>query len=273
MSDAGRPRPTDTPPDRQLVIAVSLKMYLDPAHTASWSSAVAELAGSHPAVVEGRVKLIVLPSFPSVPKVLSVFAGSAVEVGAQDLFWEDRGPYTGGVSGADLKQIGCSYVEVGHVERRQIFGEDHKVASRKLAAALRNGLTPIICIGEDHQAPPQLAAAECIAQLEDMLRDLPAKGPASRLIFAYEPVWAIGRPEPAGIDHIVAVVAALRVWVRAQPTIGDFSVIYGGSAGGGLLAALMDATDGLFLGRFAHDPAALKAILDETLQLEMSHLR
>src|SRR5665213_1368128 len=116
MNDAGRSRPIDTRPHRQIEIAVSLKMYLDHAHTVSWSTAVA--------------------------------------VGAQDLFWEDRGPYTGAVSGADLRQIGCSYVEVGHVERRRVFGEDRKVARRKLTAALRNGLTPIICVGEDQQAPP-----------------------------------------------------------------------------------------------------------------------
>ena len=267
MNDAGRSRPIDTRPHRQIEIAVSLKMYLDHAHTVSWSTAVAEWAPSHPAIVEGRVKLIVLPSFPSLPEVLSIFAGTAVEVGAQDLFWEDRGPYTGAVSGADLRQIGCSYVEVGHVERRRVFGEDNKVASRKLTAALRNGLTPIICVGEDQQAPPELAATECVARLEGMLQDLAPEGPASRLIFAYEPVWAIGMPEPAGIDHIVAVVAALRAWIRAQSRIGDFSVIYGGSAGGGLLPALMGATDGLFLGRFAHDPLALKAILDEVLQV------
>jgi triosephosphate isomerase len=267
MKDAGQPRPTDTRPHRQLEIAVSLKMYLDHAHTVSWSNAVAEWVGSHPALVEGRVKLIVLPSFLSLPEVLSIFAGTAVEVGAQDLFWEDRGPYTGAVSGADLKQIGCSYVEVGHVERRRVFGEDNKVARRKLTAALRNGLTPIICVGEDHQAPPELAAAECVAQLDSVLHDLAPESPASRLIFAYEPVWAIGMPEPASIDHIVAVVTALRAWIRAQSRIGEFSVIYGGSAGEGLLPALMGATDGLFLGRFAHDPVALKLILDEALQL------
>ena len=265
MNDAGQPRPTDTRP--QLEIAVSLKMYLDHAHTVSWSNAVAEWAGSHPALVEGRVKLIVLPSFPSLPEVLSIFAGTAVEVGAQDLFWEDRGPYTGAVSGADLRQIGCSYVEVGHVERRRVFGEGNKVARRKLTAALRNGLTPIICVGEDQQAPPELAATECVAQLEGVLQDLAPEGPASGLVFAYEPVWAIGMPEPASIEHIVAVVAALRAWIRTQSRIGDFSVIYGGSAGGGLLPALMGATDGLFLGRFAHDPRALKTILDEALQL------
>jgi triosephosphate isomerase len=267
MNDASWPRSPDTRPRRQIEIAVSLKMYLDPAHTVSWSTAVAEWAPSHQAIIEGRVKLIVLPSFPSLPEVLSIFAGTAVEVGAQDLFWEDRGPYTGGVSGADLRQIGCSYVEVGHVERRRVFGEDNKVASRKLTAALRNGLTPIICVGEDQQAPPELAATECVAQLEGMLQDLAPEGPVSRLTFAYEPVWSIGMPEPAGIDHIVAVVAALRAWIRVQPRIGDFSVIYGGSAGGGLLPALMGATDGLFLGRFAHDPLALRAILDEVLQV------
>lgn len=260
MNDAGRPH-------RQIEIAVSLKMYLDHAQTVSWSTAVAEWAGSHPAIVEGRVKLIVLPSFPSLPEVLSIFADTAVGVGAQDLFWEDRGPYTGEVSGADLRQIGCSHVEVGHVERRRIFGEDSKVASRKLTAALRNGLTPIICVGEDQQSSPEWAATECIAQLEGMLQELTSEDPASRLIFAYEPVWTIGMPEPAGIDHITAVVAALRTWIGAQSWAGDFSVIYGGSAGFGLLPALAGATDGLFLGRFAHDPLALKAILDEVLQL------
>lgn len=260
MNDAGRPH-------RQIEIAVSLKMYLDHAQTVSWSTAVAEWAGSHPAIVDGRVKLIVLPSFPSLPEVLNIFADTAVGVGAQDLFWEDRGPYTGEVSGADLRQIGCSYVEVGHVERRRIFGEDNKVASRKLAAALRNGLTPIICVGEDQQSSPQWAATECIAQLEGMLQELTSEDPASRLIFAYEPVWTIGMPEPAGIDHITAVVATLRTWIGAQSRIGDFSVIYGGSAGFGLFPALVGATDGLFLGRFAHDPLALKAILDEVLQL------
>ena len=260
MNDAGRPH-------RQIEIAVSLKMYLDHAQTVSWSTAVAAWAGSHPAVVEGRVKLIVLPSFPSLTEVLSIFADTAVGVGAQDLFWEDRGPYTGEVSGADLRQIGCSHVEVGHVERRRIFGEDSKVASRKLAAALRNGLTPIICVGEEQQSSPEWAATECIAQLEGMLQELTSEDPASRLIFAYEPVWTIGMPEPAGIDHITAVVAALRTWIGAHSLIGDFSVIYGGSAGFGLFPALAGATDGLFLGRFAHDPLALKAIVDEVLQL------
>jgi triosephosphate isomerase len=257
----------DTRPQRQIEIAVSLKMYLDHAHTVSWGTAVAEWAGSHPAIVEGRVKLIVLPSFPSLSEVVSIFADTEVEVGAQDLFWEDRGPYTGAVSGADLRQIGCSHVEVGHVERRRVFGEDNTVASRKLTAALRNGLTPIICVGEDQKAPPEWAATECVAQLEGMLEDLAPEGPASRLIFAYEPVWTIGMPEPAGIDHIVEVVAALRAFILTQPRVGDFSVIYGGSAGGGLLTSLMGATDGLFLGRFAHDPLVLKAILDEVLQL------
>jgi triosephosphate isomerase len=268
MNEADRPaRSAITRPDRPLVIAVSLKMYLDPADTVQWSSAVAAWAGSHPALREGRVRLIVLPSLPSLQKVVKIFAGTAVEVGAQDLFWEDRGPYTGAVSGADLRQIGCRYVEVGHVERQRIFGEDDTIASRKLAAALRNGLTPIVCVGEDHKVPPETAAIQCIERLEGMLRDVSIGHPAPRIIFAYEPAWAIGMPEPASIDHIVAVVAALRAWIGAQTHLGDAALIYGGSAGVGLLPALTDAADGLFLGRFAHDPSALRAILDETLQL------
>lgn len=267
MNHVRTPRATGARPERQVVIAVSLKMYLDPARTMSWSATVAELARSHPSTVEGRVKLIVLPSFLSMAAVVNVFAGTTVDVGAQDLFWEDRGPYTGAVSGADLKQIGCSYVEVGHIERRRIFGEDGEIASKKLTAALRNRLTPVLCVGEDHHAPPEQAAAECIAQLEATLQGLEHRSSAVRLLIAYEPGWAIGMPEPAGSNHIIAVVSALRAWIDAQPNIGGSPLIYGGSAGEGLLAGIMGATDGLFLGRFAHDPNALKSILDETLQL------
>lgn len=267
MNDAQPSRTIGVRPDSQFVLAISLKMYLDPAQTVSWSTAVAELARSHPATVEGRVKLIVLPSLTSMVAVVKVFAGTPVGVGAQDLFWEDRGPYTGAISGADLRQIGCSFVEVGHIERRRVFGEGDEVASRKLAAALRNGLTPVLCIGEDHRMPSEQAAAECIAHLEAVLLGLGRSSSAMRPIIAYEPGWAIGMPEPAANDHVIPVIAALRAWIDARPRITGSPIIYGGSAGKGLLAGLMGATDGLFLGRFAHDPRALKSILDETMRL------
>jgi triosephosphate isomerase len=253
--------------DREIFIAISLKMYLDHAETVSWSTTVAELARMHPATAGGGVKLIVLPSLPSMASVVQTFAGTPVGVGAQDLFWEDRGPYTGAVSGIDLHQIGCRYVEVGHVERRKIFGEDDQIANKKLIAAVRNNLTPVLCVGEDHKVEPEYAAAYCVEQLEAMLEGLESLQSSLRPIVAYEPSWAIGMTEPASIDHILTVVRALRSWVDARPQLGGSPLIYGGSAGEGLLSELVGVTDGLFLGRFAHDPSVLKSILDETMEL------
>jgi triosephosphate isomerase (TIM) len=258
---------TRTRLDREILIAISLKMYLDPDETVSWSMAVADLARAHPATAGGDVKLIVLPSFPSVASVVQAFAGTQVRVGAQDLFWEDRGPYTGAVSGADLHQIGCRYVEVGHVERRKIFGEDNQIANKKLIAALRNNLTPVLCVGEDEQVASQRAAAQCVEQLEAMLHGFKQLDISQRPIIAYEPSWAIGMAQPASIEHIVTVVRTLKSWIDRDPQLSGSPLIYGGSAGEGLLSELIGSTDGLFLGRFAHDPTMLKSILDETLQL------
>ena len=133
---------------RALMVGVSLKMYFDPARTASWVREVAERTAQHDAVRSGRVHLFVLPSLPALPAAVAALAGTGVAVGAQDLFWADRGPYTGGVSGLDLRAIGCTYVEVGHAERRRVFGEDDAVIRLKLAAAFRSGLTPVLCVGE-----------------------------------------------------------------------------------------------------------------------------
>jgi len=238
-------------------VGVSLKMYFGHAAALDWFRAVAEVASAHPGVQSGDVELFVIPSFTSIPAALDVFAGTPVIVGAQDLFWEDRGAFTGEVSGAELAELGVGVVEVGHAERRRLFGETDEVVARKTTAALRNGLAPVLCIGELTASTPDAAAAEVIAQLDSALEG----APDGRVIVAYEPVWAIGAAEPAGAPHISAVCAALREHLDAAGRTG--TVIYGGSAGPGLLTRLGGSVDGLFLGRFAHDTAALAAVLDE----------
>jgi triosephosphate isomerase len=101
-----------------------------------------------PVLADGTTGLAVLPSFPALTEALRIFGGTSVHVGAQDLFWDDRGPFTGEVGGAELREIGCRFVEVGHAERRHIMGETDSVVARKVAAALRNDLVPILCVGE-----------------------------------------------------------------------------------------------------------------------------
>ncbi|MBU2666346.1 triose-phosphate isomerase [Actinoplanes bogorensis] len=236
-------------------LAVSLKMYFDPARTLEWTAGVAELARTHPAVTGGHVDLVVLPSLPVLGSVVELLAGTGVAVGAQDLFHLDRGAYTGAVSGADLRQLGCAYAEVGHFERRTIFGEDDRMIRRKMVAARRNDLIPLLCVGESRAVSVDEAVSECVGQLEAAVGrdDIP-------LVVAYEPTWAIGAAEPAGPTHVKAVTAEIRAWLGDR----DARVIYGGSAGNGLLTELDGAVDGLFLGRSAHRVPALRSILDET---------
>jgi triosephosphate isomerase len=251
-----------------VVIGVSLKMYFNHRRTMEWSEDIARYASSHEAVRDGIVELVVLPSFPSLTAMVDVFSGTPVRVGAQNLFWADRGPFTGEVSGVDLAEIGCDYVEVGHAERRRIFGEDDEIVASKVAAALRNGLAPILCVGEAERMVPALAAEACIAQLRSALSEAQEKGALDFIVVAYEPEWAIGADASASPAHIREVCELMRDWLLAQPLIAASRVIYGGSAGPGLLSKLGASVDGLFLGRFAHDPMALKLVLDEALQAQ-----
>lgn len=245
-------------------IGVSLKLYLDISTTLAWCERVLALAEKRPGVLDGRIRLWVAPSLPALPRVLDLVRGSALAVGAQDLFWADRGAYTGGVSGADLAELGCQYVMVGHAERRRHFGEDQSMVALKTTAALRNGLVPVICVGEADRGPAWQAGAECLRQLDSALG--PGRG-RREIVVAYEPHWAIGANEPADPEHIGAVCTALRERVRDDATLTGSPVIYGGSAGPGLLTRIGSHVDGVFLGRFAHDTERLADVLDEAEQL------
>ncbi|GAA1974795.1 triose-phosphate isomerase family protein [Microbacterium pumilum] len=240
-------------------VGVSLKMYFGHREAREWFARVAELAARHPAVVNGSVELFVIPTYLQIGAALEAFQGTRTIVGAQDAAAEDSGAFTGEVSPAELAEVGVGVVEIGHAERRRLFGETDEVVRAKTAAALRNGLRPVLCIGEVDQVDAAEAATRTVAQLRDALDGAPA-GP---LIVAYEPVWAIGAPQPAPVPHIRTVTLALREAAAERP---GTSVIYGGSAGPGLLSELGDAVDGLFLGRFAHDVDNLVLVLDEAAE-------
>jgi triosephosphate isomerase (TIM) len=246
-------------------IGISLKMYFGLAQTLEWCARTATLAA---ALAPSTHELFVLPSFPALPAVVNLFDGSEVAVGAQDLAADDSGAQTGEVGGAMLAEIGCRYVEVGHAERRRLFGETEDVVAAKTATALRHGLTPILCLGEATPQPPAEAAAECLRQLNSALSVARTTGLAGPLVVAYEPFWAIGATEPAPDPHITEVCMALRDVAATLQGHGGSRVIYGGSAGPGLLTGIGRSVDGLFLGRFAHDPAALAIVLDEAAALD-----
>ncbi len=244
-------------------IGVSLKMYFGHLDARRWFARVAELAARHPAVAEGRVEFFVIPTYLQVLPAVEAFAGTRTLVGAQDVAAWDRGAYTGEVGAPELAEVGVRVAEVGHAERRRLFGETDEVVAAKVAASLRSGITPVLCLGEADRLDPDAAADATVAQLHAALEG----APAGRIIVAYEPVWAIGAPEPAPVEHIAAVAERLRTELDALADREGSTVIYGGSAGPGLLARLGDSVDGLFLGRFAHDPDALAGVLDEAAAL------
>jgi len=247
---------------RRVTVGVSLKAYFGRQQARDWFDDVAGRVRSHAAVRDGLVEMFVIPSYLQIDDALAAFAGTGVAVGAQDVSAHPRGAYTGEVTAAELAETGVTCVEVGHAERRRLFGETDEVVAAKAAAALSAGLVPVLCVGETERADARTAATTTIAQLRADLEPAPA-GP---VVVAYEPVWAIGAPEPADPDHISTVTRALMAELD-EPARAESVVIYGGSAGPGLLARLGDDVDGLFLGRFAHDPDALVAVIDEAAAL------
>jgi triosephosphate isomerase len=255
------------PPSARFTIGVSLKMYFSHARTLTWSAEVAAIARRHPAVQRGVVDLFVVPSFPALVPVREALAGTPVRLGAQDLATHDAGAFTGEVSGAELAEVGCTLAEIGHAERRDLFHEDDAVVAAKTAAALRHGITPLLCVGEADETSPALAALEVTQQVDLALAAADEAGLTGELLVAYEPLWAIGAPEPASAGHITEVVAAVEEHLAGLPDRAGSRVIYGGSAGPGLLTELGGQVRGLFLGRFAHDASAVERILDEALAL------
>ncbi len=165
-------------------------------------------------------------------------------LGAQDLSAHDAGAYTGEISGAFLAKLECRYVIIGHSERRQYHGETDEVVASKVAAAIRHGLVPVICVGETAEdLETHGASAVPVAQLETALAGL---APGSEIVVAYEPVWAIGSGQAATADQAQEVCATLRAVVASslgEEAAARTRVLYGGSVKSGNIARFMREPD------------------------------
>lgn len=234
-------------------VGVSLKMYFSLERTAEYIKACTPLG---PHALSRNVDLFIIPDFLSLTAASTILRLEAptIKLGAQDCFWEDDGAYTGEISPAVLKSIGCSMVELGHAERRRLFGETDADVAKKAQAAVRNGMTPLVCIGEKTKGTTAQAVEECRPQIESILAVT-----KEEVIFAYEPVWAIGQAEPASAEYVVAITKELRKLCGKSPV----RFLYGGSAGPGTFDAMREGVDGLFLGRFGHDPARFREVISE----------
>jgi triosephosphate isomerase (TIM) len=194
------------------------------------------------------VEVVVLPPFTAVRSVQTLIDGDKLLLGygAQDLSPHPSGAYTGDIAGSMLAKLGCSYVVVGHSERRQYHREDDSVVAAKLAAAYANELTPILCVGELLDVREAAGHVEhCCAQLDAALATLPEEQ-AKSLVVAYEPVWAIGTGKVATPDDAQEMCERLRARLaeRYSPEVAaGIRILYGGSVKGKNAAELMAKPD------------------------------
>ncbi|HEX6970633.1 MAG TPA: triose-phosphate isomerase [Limnochordia bacterium] len=209
--------------------------------------------------------VVVCPPFPALIPVGEALRGTRIALGAQDLHWEDEGAYTGEVSASMLTDAGCSYVVVGHSERRSLFGETDADARRKVAAALRHGLIPILCVGETLAAREANETNRTVSgQLEAALAELELADPA-RLVIAYEPVWAIGTGRNASGAQAQEVAALIRGLLarRFGPEAAQaVRILYGGSVKPANIAEFMGQPDidGALVGGASLEAAAFAEI-------------
>ncbi|KAK1762533.1 Triosephosphate isomerase [Phialemonium atrogriseum] len=241
------------------ILGVSTKMYFSAATTKKYIDDVLQHILQTPSLLD-QVDVFIVPDPITLTSAISQLAGTGIAAGAQDAFYEDAGPYTGSVSPAVLAEVGCRIVEIGHAERRRIYGETDADVARKAAAVARNAMVPLVCVGERTRGEVAVAVDECRVQVEAVMAGLPDD---AEVVLAYEPVWAIGAAQPAGADHVVGVTREIRRLDCVARRKGTTRIIYGGSAGPGLFEKLKDGVDGLFLGRFAHDPAQFYKTIQE----------
>lgn len=193
-----------------------------------------------------RADLAVCPPFVYLDCVSRVLDGSAVAVGAQDVYHEGNGAFTGEISAEMLADLGCRYVIVGHSERRQLLGESDQTVNRKALTALHRQLIPIVCVGETLQ---EREAGLMLAVIERQFRGSLAEFESSdmeRIVLAYEPVWAIGTGKVASPAQAQEVHAALRKLIRTsynEATARACRILYGGSVKGANAAELLSCQD------------------------------
>jgi len=210
-----------------LVVAGNWKMNTTISEAATLAAGVRDGAAAVPGV-----ELVLCPPFVSLAAVKDAVAGSAVKVGAQNMYFEESGAFTGEVSPGMLQGL-CDYVILGHSERRQLFGETDELVNSKVKAAQAAGLKPILCVGESLEQREQGRASEVISN--QVRVGLAGVGDASNLIIAYEPIWAIGTgqaatPETAADIMGGAILETLRSLFSSAAD--NVPLLYGGSMNG-----------------------------------------
>ncbi|WP_027364946.1 triose-phosphate isomerase [Desulfotruncus alcoholivorax] len=246
---------------RKPIIAGNWKMYKTVGEAVNF---VASFKGLVTGV--SGVEIVLCPPFTALATVAEQLAGTGIELGAQNMYWESEGAYTGEISPGMLKEAGCKYVILGHSERRQFFGETDETVNKKVFAALEHGLVPIVCVGERLEEREAGRTEEVVRkQLEGSLAGLSADR-AAGLVVAYEPVWAIGTGRTASNEDAQQVNRFIRETLGRLLGAGFAAatrIQYGGSVKPGNAAGLMAQPDidGALVGGASLDAESFAGII------------
>jgi triosephosphate isomerase len=243
-------------------MAGNWKMYKTSAETTSFFDKFRSLVER-----SEHCEIVICPPFPNLPSAVAAARGTRVAVGAQNMFWAKEGAFTGEVSAAMLKSVGCSYVIIGHSERRQYFGETNETVLKKTLAALEAGLTPIVCVGEtlEHREAGQTENV-LVDHCQGVTSGLSAEQ-FSRILIAYEPVWAIGTGKTATPEIAADAHRVIRAYARAacgQKAAISLRILYGGSVKPDNIKGLMaqPEIDGALVGGASLDPISFASIVN-----------
>jgi L-erythrulose 1-phosphate isomerase len=206
----------------------------------------------------------VIPPFPYLSEVAAMLRGTKVMIGAQNMHWDDKGPWTGEVSPPMVRDCGASLVELGHSERRTFFNETDETVALKVKAAVNHGLVALVCIGDTRSEYETGATADVLAKQTRYALKHVGKAASGKVLIAYEPVWSIGEggipadPDFANEQHAKLKVLTADIAGEALP------VLYGGSVNPQNCVALAsrEHVDGLFIGRSAWDASGYIAIVE-----------
>lgn len=227
---------------RTPLIAGNWKMHMDRPHAVEL---IQELKDRLDPPLSG-VQVVVAPPFTALHAVAEALEGTGWFLGAQNVFWEEEGAYTGEISPPMLAELGCRFVIVGHSERREHFGETDEMISRKVVSAMGHGITPILCVGESlAQREGGMTLQVVEAQLEGALGGF-SDAETPEWVIAYEPIWAIGTGRTATPEQAQEVHEAIRRWLRqrfSEARASSTRILYGGSVKPDNIDALMAQPD------------------------------
>ena len=192
-----------------------------------------------------RAEVVVCPPFVYLDLVGSALQGTPIPLGAQNVSKEDMGAFTGEIAAPMLKDVGCQYVIVGHSERRTLYGEDDQLVAEKYARARKEGLTPILCVGELLEEREAGSTEDVVARQLDAVIELAGVASLAESVVAYEPVWAIGTGRTATPEQAQDVHAFIRQRIAAQSkeAAEQVRILYGGSVNAKNAAELLGMPD------------------------------